>query len=135
MATLKYSRQREAIKEYLMHTDMHPTADTVYMKVREEFPNISLGTVYRNLNLLAELGDAIKISTGIGGDRFDGQTRPHYHFCCTCCGSVLDLHMDEMDSVNESARKAFDGIIDGHSTIFYGTCVKCLMEKNSKISS
>ena len=134
MATLKYSRQREAIKDYLMHTDMHPTADTVYLSVKEEFPNISLGTVYRNLNLLSELGEAIKISTGIGGDRFDGQTRPHYHFCCTCCGSVLDLHMDEIDIVNETARKAFDGIIEGHSTIFYGTCGNCISKNNSKNS-
>ena len=61
MATLKYSRQRESIKNYLLHTEEHPTADTVYMHVREEFPNISLGTVYRNLNLLAETGDALKI--------------------------------------------------------------------------
>ena len=79
LATLKYSRQRESIKNYLLHTEEHPTADTVYMHVREEFPNISLGTVYRNLNLLAETGDALKIPTPSGGDRFDGKTTPHYH--------------------------------------------------------
>ena len=84
MATLKYSRQRESIKDYLNSTTEHPTADTVYLNVRKEFPNISLGTVYRNLNLLAEIGDAIKIPTPNGGDRFDGRTIPHYHFCCTC---------------------------------------------------
>ena len=56
MATLKYSRQRASIKEYLDHTTEHPTADTVYLHVREEFPRISLGTVYRNLNLLAGHG-------------------------------------------------------------------------------
>ena len=61
MATLKYSRQREAIKSYLASTTSHPTADTVYMHVRDEFPNISLGTVYRNLNLLTDLGEAMKI--------------------------------------------------------------------------
>lgn len=70
MATLKYSRQRESIKDYLNSTTEHPTADTVYLNVRKEFPNISLGTVYRNLNLLAEIGDAIKIPTPNGGDRF-----------------------------------------------------------------
>ena len=70
MATLKYSRQRASIKEYLDHTTEHPTADTVYLHVREEFPRISLGTVYRNLNLLADMGEAIKITTlevGKGG--------------------------------------------------------------------
>lgn len=59
MAALKYSRQRESIKHFLASTNSHPTADTVYMGVREEFPNISLGTVYRNLNLLVELGEAV----------------------------------------------------------------------------
>ena len=56
MASLKYSRQREAIKDYLSSVTTHPTADTVYMHIKEEFPNISLGTVYRNLNLLADIG-------------------------------------------------------------------------------
>ena len=63
MANLKYSRQREAIKDYLSSVTTHPTADTVYMHIKEEFPNISLGTVYRNLNLLADIGEAIKITT------------------------------------------------------------------------
>ena len=58
MANLKYSRQREAIKDYLSSVTTHPTADTVYMHIKEEFPNISLGTVYRNLNLLADIGEA-----------------------------------------------------------------------------
>ena len=57
MAILKYSRQRASIKEYLLETHEHPTADTVYLHVKKEFPNISLGTVYRNLNLLADMGD------------------------------------------------------------------------------
>ena len=61
MANLKYSRQREAIKDYLSSVTTHPTADTVYMHIKEEFPNISLGTVYRNLNLLADIGEAIKL--------------------------------------------------------------------------
>ena len=57
MAGLKYSKQRASIKDYLMHTTSHPTADTVYLHIKEEFPNISLGTVYRNLNLLADIGE------------------------------------------------------------------------------
>ena len=72
MPAIKYSRQRESIKKYLASTKEHPTADTVYTHVKKDFPNISLGTVYRNLNLLTELGEALKISTPDGGDRFDG---------------------------------------------------------------
>ena len=95
MANLKYSRQRAAIKEYLSHTYGHPTADTVYLHIRKEFPNISLGTVYRNLNLLADMGEAIKISTPEGGDRFDGRTAPHYHVVCSRCSRIFDLELDE----------------------------------------
>lgn len=75
MAGLKYSKQRASIKDYLMHTTSHPTADTVYLHIKEEFPNISLGTVYRNLNLLADIGEALRIPTPDGGDRFDGTLR------------------------------------------------------------
>ena len=100
------------------------------MHVKQEYPNISLGTVYRNLNLLADLGEAIKITTPNGGDRFDGCTVPHYHFCCTECGDVLDLELDSLDYVNEAANKNFDGLITNHSMLFYGTCGKCLKKNN-----
>ena len=77
MKTLKYSRQRESIKTCLMERKDHPTADAVYMTIREEYPNISLGTVYRNLNLLVELGEVIKLTCGDGADHFDADTSPH----------------------------------------------------------
>lgn len=128
MAVLKYSRQREAIKEYLMHTNEHPTADTVYMHVKQEFPNISLGTVYRNLNLLADIGEATKISTADGRDRFDGRTEPHYHFYCSECGCLRDLDLDTMAHINELAAKNFDGMIESHTIIFYGKCGDCMKE-------
>ena len=131
MAALKYSRQRASIKEYLSNTREHPTADTVYLHVREEFPNISLGTVYRNLNLLADIGEAIKISTPNGGDRFDGRTDPHYHVVCTCCGNVSDLEMSEeqIGQINKLADECFDGSIESHTTMFYGICAECAKEK------
>lgn len=80
MTALKHSRQREAIKKYLMTTKEHPTADIVYLHVKKEFPNISLGTVYRNLNLLTDIGEALKIPAPDGADRFDGNAAPHNHF-------------------------------------------------------
>lgn len=91
MKTLKYSRQRESIKACLMNRCDHPTADAIYTTIREEFPNISLGTVYRNLNLLVELGEAQKLTCGDGKDHFDGDTSPHYHFVCRRCETVTDL--------------------------------------------
>lgn len=127
MANMKYSRQRAAIKDYLEHTLEHPTADTVYLQVRKEFPNISLGTVYRNLNLLADMGEAIKISTPDGGDRFDGRVDPHYHVLCRSCGKVYDLFLEEQhtQSITEFADRHFEGSIDSHTTLFYGICKEC----------
>ena len=90
MKTLKYSRQRESIKASLMNRHDHPTADALYASIREEFPNISLGTVYRNLNLLVETGEIKKLTCGDGADHFDGDIRQHYHFVCTECNQVYD---------------------------------------------
>lgn len=126
MSILKYSRQREAIKDYLFHTTSHPTADTVYTNIKQQYPNISLGTVYRNLNLLAEHGEIIKLSCGDGCDRFDGNSNPHYHFRCTHCGDVIDLNMDSIDHINTIANASFSGKIEGHTVFFYGTCEHCL---------
>lgn len=126
MKTLKYSRQRESIKNSLMSRHDHPTADTLYMSIREEFPNISLGTVYRNLSLLVELGEIRKLSCGEGADRFDADTTPHYHFVCSNCGEVIDLHMDTLEAMNDAAREYCQGRIESHITYFYGTCENCL---------
>lgn len=126
MASLKHSRQREAIKDYLSSVTTHPTADTVYMHIKEEFPNISLGTVYRNLNLLADIGEAIKITTPDGGDRFDARTNPHYHFYCKCCKRMIDMDFDHMDKINHLASESFDGQIESHTMLFYGICGDCL---------
>lgn len=122
---LKHSKQRDCIKEFLDGRKDHPTADTVYMNVRKSLPNISLGTVYRNLTLLADIGEITRIRVGDGIDRFDAVTTPHYHFICRECGSVMDLDMDNMDVLNLSAAKHFKGQIEGHSTYFYGKCEKC----------
>lgn len=126
MSVTKFSRQREAIKEYLAQTKEHPTADTVYMKIRDIYPNISLGTVYRNLNLLADKGEILKINCRDGSDRFDGNPNPHYHFLCNDCGRVLDLEMEPIDHINKIANAGFAGKVEGHVTFFYGCCPDCM---------
>ena len=126
MATMKFSRQREAIKEYLSNTKEHPTADTVYLNIRKIQPNISLGTVYRNLNLLVDQGDVIKLNGMDGSDHFDGCTDLHYHFLCNGCGSIYDLEMESIDRIDSIANKNFPGKVEGHMTYFYGTCQECL---------
>lgn len=123
--TIKFSRQREAIKDYLLHTKEHPTADTIYMNIREQYPNISLGTVYRNLNFLLEQGEIIKIECGDGCDHFDGNILPHNHFICKECHKLLDLNMKPIDQINAIANVDFDGDIEGNITYFYGICGNC----------
>ena len=131
MAALKYSRQREAIKNYLEVRKDHPTADMVYTAIREVYPNISLGTVYRNLTLLAKQGEISKISCGETSDRFDIRTDPHYHFICEKCGRVEDLPDMDMQAVNAWAGENYDGDIFGHQLYFYGRCRECReKEKN-----
>ncbi|MEG2775079.1 MAG: transcriptional repressor [Acetivibrio sp.] len=125
MSTLKYSRQRESIRDYLAGTTTHPTADIVYSHIKEIYPNISLGTVYRNLNLLVEQGDAIKISCGDGIDHFDYNTSDHHHFICKNCGKVLDLDMESINHINTIANSSFKGEILGNITYFYGYCPDC----------
>lgn len=122
---LKHSRQRDMIKEFLIARNDHPTADVVYMNVRRQNPNISLGTVYRNLTLLTEIGEIRRLRLGDGVDHFDADTSLHYHFVCTECGSVIDLKVDNIDSIMDAAGVDFDGEITGHVTYFYGTCGNC----------
>ncbi len=123
---LKYSRQRESIKELLKTRHDHPTADTVYMEIRKQYPSISLGTVYRNLSLLASLGEITKITCIDGADRFDADTHPHYHFMCTECGCVDDIPMEPIGSLDDLVNNFYHGQIYGHQTFFYGLCPKCL---------
>ena len=126
MAALKHSKQRDCIKKFLASRTDHPTADTIYMGIREEFPNISLGTVYRNLALLSDLGEIIKISTGEDADRFDGNTTRHHHFVCTKCHRVYDLDMPSIDSIMETAQSNCTGEIQNYVTHFYGICGDCI---------
>ncbi len=123
---LRHSKQRDSIKEFLATRKDHPTADMVYRNVRQSFPNISLGTVYRNLTLLADMGDIARIQVGDGADHFDYDTSPHYHFICTKCGRVTDLDMPVTEQMIHSASENFDGEIKGQMTYFYGHCSNCI---------
>ena len=128
---LKYSRQRQLIKDFLMTRKDHPTADVVYMNVRQQYPNISLGTVYRNLTLLADMGEITRLRVGDGVDHFDADTSKHYHFICSKCGQVLDLKMDTYEHIMDIAGMDFDGEIQGHITYFYGICGSCRKKEDA----
>ena len=122
---MKYSRQREAILNYLHSTRSHPSADMIYEHVRAQQPNISLGTVYRNLSKLSANGDILKIDTGSGREHYDGFTHAHYHFVCRICDKVMDVDIPVIAGINEQAAKSLGSCVDDHSTIFYGRCADC----------
>ena len=112
----KYSHQREAIIKYLESTTNHPTADEVYQHMREIIPNISLGTVYRNLTADGKT------------DHFDACTSTHYHFMCKSCGCVRDIPIAPLDSLVEDAKKVSEHVVEDVSIMFSGTCKDCLIK-------
>jgi len=89
----RMTKQRKAILKILENTDIHPTADWIYEQVKKEIPNISLGTVYRNLNVLSEMGKIMTLDYGSSYSRFDGNPRNHYHFKCEKCEKVFDVEI------------------------------------------
>jgi len=121
----KYSRQRELILNYLKNTTSHPTAEQIYADLKPENPALSLSTVYRNLNLLAEYGVIQKLSIGENGDRFDADVRDHNHFFCSCCNQVTDVFTALLNH-DALAEAMGDGCaIDQHQLYLYGVCGAC----------
>ena len=121
---LKHSKQRDSIKAFLATRKDHPTADVVYRNGRESFPNISLGTVYRNLTLLADIGEIARIRVGDSVDHFDYDTSPHYHFVCSECGCVMDLNIPMTEHLSKAAQKNFKGEIEGREKLSIYFCAR-----------
>jgi len=125
----KHFKKREAILECLRSTGSHPTAEWVHAQLRETYPDISLGTVYRNLALFKEQGLIVSLGTVGGVERFDANTQPHVHFICNGCHRVDDV--PEM-ATPESLCSAADRCSGGHAEVchlsFTGTCRECLAE-------
>jgi Fur family peroxide stress response transcriptional regulator len=127
ISAFRYSRQRERILEYLKGTKIHPNADMVYEKMREEFPSISLGTVYRNLHMLSEQGIILRLRSGSGPDRFDADLNSHSHFQCDNCGKIYDIEEHPDRTVPKSRH-----LIKSHHTTYGGTCMNCIEEKSKQ---
>lgn len=119
----RYSRQREMIYETLMNTDQHPTAEMVYNWLKPQNPSLSLGTVYRNLNLLADEGTIARMAFPV--ERYDANTMPHPHFRCAKCGGVYDLDLPYDPILDQQALEASGHDIKRHELLFHGTCVHC----------
>lgn len=125
MAGIRHSRQRDSILNELFSRKDHPTADELYASLREQIPNISLATVYRNLSLLYDDGIILRLKCGDTADRFDGNIAPHYHLYCNQCRRLYDVDIPEIDLINNLAKLEYKGVIESHSITFYGICEKC----------
>lgn len=126
---IRMSRQRKAILKALMGVTSHPTADEVYEMVRRKLPHISLGTVYRNLEILSAGGMIQKLQLGSTQMRFDGNTTNHYHVRCVGCGRVDDVPMNTLDSCEDVLRDKCGYQITGHRLEFIGICPRCQDER------
>lgn len=125
-----YSRQREAILQVLKEMKTHPTASAVYEKVRELLPNISLGTVYRNLSALRDSGQILSLSVGDGFEHFDGDSSPHIHLHCQHCKKILDLVMDGDPAADRAAKAGF--VTQTSIYIVYGSCKDCANQETKR---
>jgi Fe2+ or Zn2+ uptake regulation protein len=119
------TRQRQVILDELKKVHTHPTADQVYKMTRERLPRISLGTVYRNLEILSACGLIQKLKLGSAPKRFDGNAENHYHIRCVSCGRVDDLMSSILTSIEEDLCKSSEYKIIGHRLEFLGVCPRC----------
>ena len=122
---MNYSKQRELILQTVLQNPIHPTADQVYNQVRRQNPKISLGTVYRNLNFLAEMGKIKKISMPVGSDRFDGRLDEHYHMTCTRCGRVFDVECAALEDLDRQIMESQGFQVQQRHLLLTGLCKEC----------
>lgn len=124
-----YSRQREAILAALKNCHTHPTADELFACLKPHYPNMSLGTVYRNLSQLAENGMVMKITMTDGADRYDGNADAHIHMACTHCGQLCDVPATVLNGLYERASANTGYVVSGCQILFDGVCNACLQAK------
>jgi len=125
----RFTEQRATIYRFLAATDVHPTADEVFLAVRRNLPGISLATVYKGLETLVGCGLAMKLTYADNSARYDGRTDPHHHARCVVCDSVADIPGEIPDDQVEALRKRAAGFtVTGYRLEFTGYCSTCLPE-------
>ena len=128
---LRMTQQRKVILDELYSTDCHPTAAQVYKTVRERIPRISLGTVYRNLDVLSNAGLIQKLESASSEKRFDGTTENHYHVRCVSCGRVEDVSGSQSSELESTVQKKTDYEIIGYRLEYIGLCPECKKRRSS----
>jgi Fur family transcriptional regulator, ferric uptake regulator len=126
------TEQRQVILEELKKVSSHPTADEVFHIVRQRLPRISLGTVYRNLEILYENNLVHKLDWAGSQKRYDANIENHYHIRCVDCNRVEDVTMEPLGQIEETFRQRTDYAILGHRLEIIGVCGKCREEMPSR---
>ena len=122
----RHSKKRDAILTCLRQTKSHPTAEWIYQKLKPEYPNLSLGTVYRNLSEFKREGVIATVGVVDGLERFDGDTSAHSHLICRECGAVVDVNTAEVsDQLLAAAAAETGGVNSGAQLTFSGVCRAC----------
>jgi Fur family peroxide stress response transcriptional regulator len=121
----KHSRKREAVLEKIRSTTSHPSAVWVYEELRKDIPDLSLGTVYRNISVFKDEGLIVSVGVVNGQERFDGNISEHTHFICVDCGDVLDVdaELDQSCTAKIEAEHGVDVLF--RQLTFYGRCSRC----------
>ena len=125
-ASQRYSKKREAILGLLRSTTEHPGAEWIYLRLKADYPDLSLATVYRNLNQFKEQGLILSLGAVNGVERFDANTTPHVHFVCDSCSKVLDLQkLDVPTALCQSAARETGAQVESCWLTFHGECAAC----------
>ncbi len=132
MNATKNSKKRDAVRAFIMNSSTHPTADEIYSHVKTEFPKVSLGTVYRNLNQLEEAGEIKRLSFTDGPDHYDRDTSIHYHYICRKCGRIYDMPSGVKEAIVNAVKSGAPGTVESHDLVFYGVCSECLKKPEIK---
>lgn len=122
---MRNTAQRDTVLKVVEASCDHPTAETIYTRCREIMPEISLGTVYRNLKVLVELGKIREVSILNAGDRYDKTIGLHAHFRCKHCGRVLDVPAGALEELESKVQSATGHLIEGTEILFVGVCDGC----------
>lgn len=126
ISNMRLTTQRQIILEELASVTCHPTANEIYDMVRKRLPRIGLGTVYRNLELMAASGMILKLEVGGTQKRFDATTTTHHHIRCTSCGKVDDIDIPVEQVINQRAAAVTDYTVLSHHIEFFGICKDCI---------
>lgn len=126
MKVKRMTKQKKVIYDILCNTAEHPTAETIYNEAKNSIPDISLGTVYRNLQVLVDEGKAIELNFGKNSSRFDANTYQHSHLCCTNCGGVYDIELPENNLLKQMEESPINFKIENYRLEFSGICENCL---------